>query len=208
MGFFKSLFKHSGGEEKSKVTAVSSSAPVNSDPHPSNQSKYTAPQPGGRGSSTERSSPSPSAAANVFTSSNNQAPFPPSAPSTQDSGQKKLADYEIFRTLGVGSFGRVQLVRHRATSTYYAMKRMRKAEVIRQKQVEHTNNEQILLSRTSQEQVHGTDPRYTPHGHPFLVKVVDCFQDDHFLYIVMEYIAGGELFTLLRKVKVGTVLTC
>lgn len=116
----------------------------------------------------------------------------------------KLEDFEVRRTLGVGSFGRVQLVHHLPTLTFYAMKRLKKAEIIKQKQVEHTNNERALLTKTTWVEIEGT-PEGT-NGHPFLVKTICSFQDSHFLYIVMEYVSGGELFSLLRKVKVHTQL--
>ena len=103
------------------------------------------------------------------------------------------------RTLGVGSFGRVQLVYHLPSSTFYAMKRLKKSEIIKQKQVEHTNNERALLTKTTWAQIEGTPEG--SNGHPFLVKTICSFQDPHFLYIVMEYVNGGELFSLLRKVK-------
>lgn len=113
----------------------------------------------------------------------------------------KFEDFEVKRTLGVGSFGRVQLVYHSPTSTFYAMKRMKKVEIIKQKQVEHTNNERALLAKTTWVQIEGTPDG--SNGHPFLVKTICSFQDSHFLYIVMEYVSGGELFSLLRKVKVS-----
>lgn len=100
-----------------------------------------------------------------------------------------LDDYEVFRTLGVGSFGRVQLVRDRKSGEFYALKRMRKTQIIRQRQVEHTNNERILLGTCSGK-------------CPFLVSLHTAFQDDRYLYLVLEYVCGGELFSLLRKVKV------
>lgn len=99
-----------------------------------------------------------------------------------------LRDFEIQRTLGTGSFGRVMLVRHLPTGQFYAMKKLRKSDVVRLKQVEHTNNERHLLSQVD---------------HPFIVKMLCTFQDERHLYIILEYIAGGELFTLLRKVRVG-----
>ncbi len=98
-----------------------------------------------------------------------------------------FADFEVGRTLGTGTFGRVNLVRHVPTGAYYAMKKMKKAEIVRLRQVEHTNNERHLLGLVA---------------HPFLVNLVCTFQDAYSLYIVLEYVAGGELFSLLRKVKV------
>lgn len=115
----------------------------------------------------------------------------------------KLEDFEVRRTLGVGSFGRVQLVYHTPTLTFYAMKRLKKTEIIKQRQVEHTNNERALLAKTTWVRIEGTPENTT--GHPFLVKTICSFQDSHFLYIIMEYVSGGELFSLLRKVKVHTL---
>lgn len=99
----------------------------------------------------------------------------------------KLEDFDILQTLGTGSFGRVSLVLHRPSSVFMAMKKLRKADVIRLKQVEHTNNECNILSSLS--------------FHPFLVKLITTFQDDLHLYLIMEYIGGGELFNLLRRTK-------
>lgn len=98
-----------------------------------------------------------------------------------------LKDFEVGRTLGTGSFGRVLLVRHRSTGTYYALKKLRKVDLIRLKQVEHTANERRLLEAA--------------RNHPFLVQMLGTCQDDGYLYVLMEYVGGGELFSLLRKVK-------
>lgn len=96
-------------------------------------------------------------------------------------------DFVIFRTLGTGSFGRVNLVQHRQTHVFYAMKKIKKAEVVRLRQVEHTNNERALLAIVD---------------HPFIVKLLCTFQDARNLYLVLEYVCGGELFSLLRRVRV------
>ena len=98
-----------------------------------------------------------------------------------------LSEIEFGRTLGTGSFGRVQLVRHIPTGRYLALKKLRKTEVIRLKQIEHTNNERKLLSCAI--------------NHPFLVQLIGTAQDSGYLYVLMEYVGGGELFSLLRKVK-------
>lgn len=98
-----------------------------------------------------------------------------------------LSEIEFGRTLGTGSFGRVQLVRHIPTGQYLALKKLRKTEVIRLKQIEHTNNERKLLAWA--------------RNHPFLVQMIGTSQDSGYLYVLMEYVSGGELFSLLRKVK-------
>lgn len=98
-----------------------------------------------------------------------------------------LTEIEFDRTLGTGSFGRVQLVRHLPSGRYMALKKLRKTEVIRLKQIEHTNSERRLLAAV--------------RDHPFLVQLIGTAQDEGYLYVLMEYVGGGELFSLLRKVK-------
>ncbi|KAI9228198.1 MAG: camp-dependent protein kinase C subunit [Piptocephalis tieghemiana] len=95
-----------------------------------------------------------------------------------------LKDFTLQRTLGTGSFGRVHLVQYRATGQYFAMKVLKKTEVVRLKQVEHIVNEKEILERT---------------GHPFLVNLLATFSDTSNLYMILEYVSGGEMFTYLRK---------
>jgi serine/threonine protein kinase len=96
----------------------------------------------------------------------------------------KIEDLDIRNTLGTGSFGRVHLVKYKPTGKHYAMKVLRKSEIIKLRQVEHTMNEKCILEVLD---------------HPFLVKSLGTFQDSNNLYLVLEYIQGGELFTYLRK---------
>lgn len=98
-------------------------------------------------------------------------------------GRYKLDDFTILRTLGTGSFGRVHLVRSVHNQRFYAIKVLKKAHVVKMKQVEHANNEHQVLSMVR---------------HPFLVNLWGTFQDPTFLYLVMDFVPGGELFTLLR----------
>ena len=62
---------------------------------------------------------------------------------------------------------------------------LRKSEIIRLKQVEHIKAEKSILSQLV---------------HPFIVTLYVSFQDEHHLYMLMEYVIGGELFSQLRKV--------
>ncbi|KAK0525036.1 cAMP-dependent protein kinase catalytic subunit [Tilletia horrida] len=100
------------------------------------------------------------------------------------SGRYALSDFQVQRTLGTGSFGRVHLVRSRHNSRFYAIKVLKKEQVVRMKQVEHTNSERAVLEIVR---------------HPFLVNLWGTFSDPTFLYMVMDFVPGGELFTLLRK---------
>jgi protein kinase A len=103
-------------------------------------------------------------------------------------GKYTLGDFAIQRTLGTGSFGRVHLVQSRHNQRYYAIKVLKKAQVVKMKQVEHTNDERKMLQRVK---------------HPFLITLWGTFQDSRNLYMVMDFIEGGELFSLLRKSQVS-----
>lgn len=104
--------------------------------------------------------------------------------SRQTKGKYSLADFEILRTLGTGSFGRVHLVQSRHNQRFYAVKVLKKAQVVKMKQVEHTNDERKMLGEVK---------------HPFLITLWGTFQDSRNLYMVMDFVEGGELFSLLRK---------
>ncbi|KAJ1974958.1 cAMP-dependent protein kinase catalytic subunit [Dimargaris xerosporica] len=102
----------------------------------------------------------------------------------EDKPKPALDDYETLVTLGTGTFGRVYLCRRRNTDEYYAMKILRKAEVVKLKQVEHINSERTILSQVE---------------FPFIVHLYNTFQDQTSLFMLQEYVVGGELFTHLRK---------
>lgn len=109
----------------------------------------------------------------------------PSIRSTK--GKYTLQDFTIQRTLGTGSFGRVHLVQSKHNQRFYAVKVLKKAQVVKMKQVEHTNDERRMLSKVK---------------HPFLITLWGTFQDSKNLYMVMDFVEGGELFSLLRKSQV------
>ncbi|KAL8649002.1 MAG: hypothetical protein Q9210_004656 [Variospora velana] len=102
----------------------------------------------------------------------------------QTKGKYTLTDFTIQRTLGTGSFGRVHLVQSKHNQRFYAVKVLKKAQVVKMKQVEHTNDERKMLQKVK---------------HAFLVTLWGTFQDSKNLYMVMDFVEGGELFSLLRK---------
>jgi protein kinase A len=103
-------------------------------------------------------------------------------------GKYSQEDFQLQRTLGTGSFGRVHLVQSNHNHRFYAMKVLKKAQVVKMKQIEHTNDERRMLNRVR---------------HPFLVTLWGTWQDSKNLYMVMDFVEGGELFSLLRKSQVS-----
>ena len=96
-----------------------------------------------------------------------------------------LSKYHIKDTVGTGSFGRVKLIQRRKDRNFFALKILKKIEIIKLKQVDHILSEIFILNKIDS---------------PFLVKMEGISQDERFLYILMEFVHGGELFTRLRTV--------
>ena len=97
-----------------------------------------------------------------------------------------LGDFEMVRTLGVGSFGRVKFAKYKVDGKMYAVKFMKKHEIIKLKQVDHINGERTLMQLVA---------------HPYTVSMIGSFKDDRYVFIVMEVVTGGEMFTHLRKAR-------
>uniref|UniRef100_A0A7S2FJL0 cAMP-dependent protein kinase n=1 Tax=Florenciella parvula TaxID=236787 RepID=A0A7S2FJL0_9STRA len=97
-----------------------------------------------------------------------------------------LASFNVGVTLGTGSFGRVKFATHKIKGSHWAIKMLKKSEVIRLQQVEHMVSEKTILAALS---------------HPFIVTLAGTFQDPRYLYMVLEYVVGGEFFTHLRNAQ-------
>jgi serine/threonine protein kinase len=103
-----------------------------------------------------------------------------------------LQDFELITTLGTGTFARVWLVRLRDAQEgdkdkVFALKILRKVDVIRLKQVEHVRNERNVLAAVA--------------GHPFITTMLASFQDHDSLYMLLDYCPGGEVFSYLRRAR-------
>jgi serine/threonine protein kinase len=92
-------------------------------------------------------------------------------------------DFELLTVVGRGSFGKVMQVRHKKTNKVYAMKVMRKDAIIAKNQVAHTIDEKHVLQKIQ---------------HPFIVNLHYAFQTNDKLYMIMDYVNGGELFYHLK----------
>ena len=92
--------------------------------------------------------------------------------------------FQRLRVIGVGAFGEVCLAKHVQSGSLYAMKILKKAEVLKRNQVAHVKAERDILAEADNE---------------WVVKLFYSFQDKDNLYFVMEYVPGGDLMSLLIK---------
>ncbi|XP_052892199.1 ribosomal protein S6 kinase beta-2 [Anopheles moucheti] len=105
-------------------------------------------------------------------------------------GRIKLGpqDFELKKVLGKGGYGKVFQVRKTTgadANSYFAMKVLKKASIVRnQKDTAHTRAERNILEAVR---------------HPFIVELVYAFQTGGKLYLILEYLSGGELFMHLER---------
>ena len=97
-----------------------------------------------------------------------------------------LDSFEIIKLLGKGTYGKVLLVKLKSKESYYAMKILNKKHLKMKKQEIHTKNERDFMVKISS---------------PFIVNIRFAFQDDKNLYLVTDFMQGGELFFHLKNKK-------
>jgi len=100
--------------------------------------------------------------------------------------RKKLsiADFQKISVIGRGAFGEVRVCRKKDDGLVFAMKIMKKEEMLKKNQVAHIRAERDVLALSD---------------CPWVVKLHYSFQDEKSLYLVMEYLPGGDLMTVLMK---------
>ena len=123
---------------------------------------------------------------------NEIAQSPSKKPVGHSSKYLRKEDFDLIKTLGTGTFARVWLAKianrkEKDTNKVFALKILRKVDVIRLKQVEHVRNERNTLAAVA--------------GHPFITTMVASFQDQDTLYMLLDYCPGGEVFSYLRRAR-------
>ncbi|KAF8966308.1 kinase-like domain-containing protein [Flammula alnicola] len=99
----------------------------------------------------------------------------------------KLTDFRTVKVIGKGAFGEVRLVQKVDTGKVYAMKSLQKAEMLKRDQLAHVRAERDVLAESTS---------------PWVVQLFYSFQDPLYLYLIMEFLPGGDLMTMLMKYDV------
>jgi serine/threonine protein kinase len=108
-------------------------------------------------------------------------------PSGLKDAKVSIADFELLKLVGRGSFGKVFLAKKRTGADkgcVYAIKTLRKDVLLKRGQLEHTRTERLILQA-----VH----------HPYIVSLKCAFQNPEKLYLVTDFCSGGELFFWLKR---------
>ncbi|CAM1507162.1 Fc.00g068030.m01.CDS01 [Cosmosporella sp. VM-42] len=99
----------------------------------------------------------------------------------------KPENYSTVKIIGKGAFGEVKLVQKKGDGKVYAMKSLIKTEMFKKDQLAHVRSERDILAESDS---------------PWVVKLYTTFQDSYFLYMLMEFLPGGDLMTMLIKYEI------
>eukprot|EP01121_Diplochlamys_sp_Union-15-3_P013733 TRINITY_DN4300_c0_g1_i3.p1 TRINITY_DN4300_c0_g1~~TRINITY_DN4300_c0_g1_i3.p1 ORF type:complete len:541 (-),score=97.29 TRINITY_DN4300_c0_g1_i3:80-1654(-) len=102
--------------------------------------------------------------------------------------------FKTIKIIGRGSFGEVRLVQMNGTKKLYAMKKLKKSKMIERNQVAHVKAERDALASLND----------FYKENPWVVRLYYSFQDALYLYLIMEYVPGGDLMSQLIKYEVFT----
>eukprot|EP00850_Spirogloea_muscicola_P025902 SM004742S16674 [mRNA] locus=s4742:61:1084:+ [translate_table: standard] len=125
-------------------------------------------------------------------------------------------DFELLTIIGRGAFGEVRLCREKTSGNVYAMKKLKKSEMLRRGQVQtslsHAGRASANAGADKLAEMRSLPPGAQAVEHvkaernllaevdsSCIVKLYCSFQDDEYLYLVMEYLPGGDMMTLLMR---------
>ena len=115
--------------------------------------------------------------------------------SDKNASKLTIEDFEIRRVLGTGGFGKVFLVSKTSGAqkgNFYAMKVLKKAVIVRNKETKEIDQDINVHAKMERDVLAAV-------RHPFIVDLKYAFQARNKVYLIMEYLAGGELFMQLQK---------
>ena len=98
--------------------------------------------------------------------------------------EPKITDFTIIKLLGSGAFSKVYLAQHKKTKAKYAMKIIDKRDSDNISEKEYFKREAEIMYKIN---------------HPNIVKLYGHFEDDTYCYLIMEYMSGGDTYSLLMK---------
>ena len=99
-----------------------------------------------------------------------------------------IREFEPLTIIGRGAFGEVRVCRQKSNGDIVAIKKMRKEDMLNKNQLMHVRTEKEIMTSSN----------------PWIVKLKYSFQDDLFLYLVMDFLPGGDLMNLLMKKEILT----
>lgn len=101
--------------------------------------------------------------------------------------KEKPESYATVKIIGKGAFGEVKLVQKKTDGKIFALKSLVKSEMFKKDQLAHVRSERDILAESDS---------------PWVVKLHTTFQDSTFLYMLMEFLPGGDLMTMLIKYEI------
>jgi PAS domain-containing protein len=107
-----------------------------------------------------------------------------SIPSSPSMSLPSIRDYEIIKPISKGAFGSVFLAKKKTTGSYFAIKVLKKADMVAKNQVMNIKSERTILTQLDS---------------PYVVKLFSTFQSKNHIYLVMEYLNGGDCAALLKS---------
>ena len=96
-------------------------------------------------------------------------------------------NFNTVKVIGKGAFGEVKLVQRKTDGKIYALKSLVKSEMFKKDQLAHVRSERDILAESDS---------------PWVVKLHTTFQDPVYLYMLMEFLPGGDLMTMLIKYEI------
>jgi len=114
-------------------------------------------------------------------------PLSPRIPSSAPAGRGKsstIKDFDVIKPISKGAFGSVYLAKKRTTGDYYAIKVLKKSDMVAKNQVTNVKAERMIMMNQADSN--------------FVVKLFYTFQSRDYLYLVMEYLNGGDCAALIK----------